>query len=590
MTDYKLCNVVDSQLEDITSELTIPVVSGSTSNTFQQFNAQGGTSNTSMQFQVQVPSLSTAVNRHILAQTDIDLLVQFEGGTTTGYWDASENLFCYGKTNSLQAFPLNALITTIQAQINNSNVTVSTREVMSSLLKMYKYDELAKYNSLTPSLIDSFYQDYSDGLGSNNNVLANYSVGTFSKEYQPRGCFPVKLFMADGTTPIAGLTIKADGTGTAPYASFIMRFTTTEPLLFLSPFISGNSKNHASFLGLNTLNLTLNLGDGTRVMSNASYGTHSGASTKTISNVSFVKGNNSRLLMNFLDIPPQLMAKVEPKNVVNYNQYMPYNYSTSQTIQPKAYGSLTFNNVQLGSIPSKILIFAKKPNMTTYDSNFFLTITGANFNFANRSGVLASASQVDLYNMSVKNGLQMNYYEFSGEGISNDMDGTPELVPTIGSILVVDPAIDLSIATEYSNMSSGQFNMQFTINVYNQTAEAITPTMYMICVNSGVFMTERGTSRFDIGLLDKKQVLETKGQVAVLDKDTYEDTVVGGSIENLGCIHKHMKLNFHKAREKEDHLDNAPGEYVPGHEAGAMSAGAMSSGSMPKRRIHKFAK
>lgn len=174
--------------------------------------------------------------------------------------------------------------------------------------------------------------------------------------------------------------------------------------------------------------------------------------------------------------------------------------------------------------------------------------------------------------------------------ISNDMDGTPELVPTIGSILVVDPAIDLSIATEYSNMSAGQFNMQFTINVYNQTAEAITPTMYMICVNSGVFMTERGTSRFDIGLLDKEQVLETKKQVAILDKDTYEDTVVGGSIENLGCIHKHMKLNFHKASAKEDHLDNAPGEYVPGHEAGAMSAGAMSCGSMPKRRIHKFAK
>jgi hypothetical protein len=290
-------------------------------------------------------------------------------------------------------------------------------------------------------------------------------------------------------------------------------------------------------------------------------------------------------LLNILDIPPQLMAKVEPNNIVNYNQYMSYNYNTSQIIPAKGSANLTFNNVQLGSIPSKILIFAKKPNMTTYDSNFFLTITGATFNFANRSGVLASASQVDLYNMSVRNGLQMNYYEFSGEGVSNNLDGDPEIVPTIGSILVVDPAIDLSIASEYTNMSKGQFNMQFSINVYNQTDEDITPTMYMICVNSGVFITERGTSRFDIGLLDKEQVLETKEQPAVMDKNTYEDTIVGGSIENLGGIHKHMKLNFHKATEKEDRFDNAPGEYVHGHEAGAMSAGAM-----PKRRIHKFAK
>jgi hypothetical protein len=346
----------------------------------------------------------------------------------------------------------------------------------------------------------------------------------------------------------------------------------------------------ASFLGLNTLNLTLNLGDATRVMSNASYATHGGASTKTIGNVTFVKGNSSRLLMNFLDIPYQLMAKVEPKNVVNYNQYMSYNYNTSQTIQPGDSSQLTFNNVQLGSILSKILIYAKKPNLTTYDSNFFLPITGATFNFANRSGVLASATQVDLYNMSVKNGLQMNYYEFSGSGVSNDLDGNRGLVPATGSILVVDPAIDLSIASEYTNMSKGQFNMQFSITVKNQTKEAITPTMYMICVNSGVFITERGTSRFDIGLLDKEAVLEAKTQVAVMDKDTYEDSVVGGSIENLGCIHKHMKLNFHKASEKEDHLDNAPGEFVPNH-AGAMSAGSASSSEvMPKRRIHKYAK
>lgn len=78
MTDYKLCNIVDSQLEDITSEIALPVVSGSTSNTYQQFNAQGGTSNSSMQFQVQIPSMATAVNRHVLAQTDIDIQVDFK--------------------------------------------------------------------------------------------------------------------------------------------------------------------------------------------------------------------------------------------------------------------------------------------------------------------------------------------------------------------------------------------------------------------------------------------------------------------------------------------------------------------------------
>jgi hypothetical protein len=126
------------------------------------------------------------------------------------------------------------------------------------------------------------------------------------------------------------------------------------------------------------------------------------------------------------------------------------------------------------------------------------------------------------------------------------------------------------------------------MEVYNQTGETITPTMYMICVNTGMFTTDHGTSRWDTGLLDQEQVLDTKTQVAVMDKSTYEDTVVGGSIENLAGIHKHMKLNFHKASEKEKHLDEAPGEAVP---SGSMSGGGMSAGGLPKRKtIHQFAK
>ena len=37
MSDFKLVNITDSALEDITSELTLPVVSGSSSNNFQTF-------------------------------------------------------------------------------------------------------------------------------------------------------------------------------------------------------------------------------------------------------------------------------------------------------------------------------------------------------------------------------------------------------------------------------------------------------------------------------------------------------------------------------------------------------------------------
>jgi hypothetical protein len=550
MTDFKLVNIVDSQLNDIESEITLPVITGSSSNNFQTFNAQSGVGTSQIQFNVQIPSLSTAVSRHFLVKATIDIAVTIEGGTTVGYWEPDAVLFSYGKSNALQAFPLNALLSTIQSNLNNAQFSVNTRDVMAGLLKMYNYDELSKYNSLTPSLIDSFYQNYEDGLGSNNNVLGNYSTGSYSKEFQPRGVFPVQLLQSDKTTPIVGLEIVASGAGTSPYASFIVRFTVTEPLLFLSPYISGNSNNQSAFLGINNLTITMNLGDATRVMSNASYALLADGVTKskTIQSVALSGYSGASLMLNFLSVPAVLYNKLEPKNVVNYNQYTSYNFTTGATLNHGATGSYSFNSIQLNQIPSKILIFAKQTNFNSYDANHFSVIQKVSINFANKSGLLSSAQPEQLYEMSVRNGLQMSYYEFSGKGISNDEYGNPVSVATIGSILAIDPAIDLSIDNQYTNMSAGQYNLQFDITLLNQTANLnYTPTIYVVCVNSGLFITESGVSRFVTGLLTQEMVLETKMKTAVLNKHTYEEEIVGGSIENIGSIHKHLKLKYSHA-------------------------------------------
>ena len=109
----------------------------------------------------------------------------------------------------------------------------------------------------------------------------------------------------------------------------------------------------------------------------------------------------------------------------------------------------------------------------------------------------------------------------------------------------------------------------------------------MVCVNAGIFITENGISRVDLALLTGDQILETKRQDAVMDKKTYEEKIVGGSIENLNCIHKHMKLNYHKASEIEHKLDNTHGESVDPLGSGMDAAGMHHTG-LPKRRIHKY--
>jgi hypothetical protein len=568
MSDFKLVNITDSMLEDIDQSVTLPVLNGAASNNFQTFNSQSSTSTNQLQFNVVIPSLQTVVDRNFQINTDVLLKVTLANNV----YEPNQNLFTYGITNALQAFPLNSLFTTIQSNINDANVTVTTREVLAPLLKMYNYKELATYSSLCPSLPDSFYYHYEDGLMANNNVLANYSNAGYTK-VPPRGVFPVTIY--DNNMTQIGMQILATDTGAIPFPFFYIKFNTTEPLMFLSPYISAHSTNNGGFLGINNLTITANMGDATRVMSNASYATIdvNGTDTemRTISNVTFENCSNSRLLLNFLTVPSSLYSKLEPKNCLNFNQFTTYNYSSASTIPSKSQQTVPFSATQLNQIPSKIMIFARKKNMDTYDSNSFLCIKGVSINFCNQSGLLSSASQSQLYNISLRNGLQSNYYEFSGSGVTNDFEGVPGNVATTGSILVLDPSLDLSLPPQYANGSGGQFNIQFDVQLFNQTDEDITPTIYMLVVNTGIFSTDNGSSTYTTGLLTQEQILDTKSQDAMTDSATYFKKIVGGTIENLGSVHKHLKSAYKNVVEKAKALDTGSGMAASGMAASGIS-------------------
>ena len=131
--------------------------------------------------------------------------------------------------------------------------------------------------------------------------------------------------------------------------------------------------------------------------------------------------------------------------------------------------------------------------------------------------------------------------------------------------------------------------MQFDLQLYNQSDVDITPTLYLVVVNSGIFVTENGASSFTTGLLNQEMVLETKTHDAITDSHSYDKKMVGGSIENIGSIHKHLKQAFSKASEKEKIIDKEGGSGMSG---GGMSGGAMSAGEINpaniKRRIHKY--
>jgi len=549
-------------------------------------------------------------------------------------------VFDYGLTDSLQVFPLNSLCTTQQMSINNATVSQNTKDILPMLLRMYDRRKLNRYNSLCPSLPDSFYSEYINGLGCMNNVLSGYNNQSLDEDFVPRGAFPVSFlnvihtfYFDDGTTNTKcydNSLVMLAGT-TYNTWEIVIQFTTTEPFICLPPWINTNSNNQAGLVGVNNLSCNFNI-DSTcaRVFSTAnSYisnitlgATSAVMSTPNISTSTDIEVNgvtyvvstsvdagsainpfqSSQLLFNFLSLQPEQYKKISSKNCVPYLDYPRYlsSQQSTATIVSGGTTTLTSQSLQLNQIPDLLLICVRKPMSTQNwtDPSAFLTINSISMSFNNTAGILSSANQQQLYNISYRNGSAQSFYEFAGTTRSNytgSVDssgnisysqvkvGRGAVVGTTGSLLVLNPVYDFSLPSYLSNSSLGQYNLYFTINVTNQFASAIAnPEICVITINSGIFTTQLGTSIINTGILTKEDVLRTKNQDPTIDTSDHK-RFIGGNLSNFGMsnvlklVKKHVK----------GFLNDASG---PTEEPVTSSGGGASGGSVSAGRISRLSK
>jgi len=250
--------------------------------------------------------------------------------------------------------------------------------------------------------------------------------------------------------------------------------------------------------------------------------------------------------MNFLSLQPeQYYSKISAKNVLPYLD-MPRFLWQVGTIQPIPVGTIitptyqgtrvTFNNIQLNQIPDLMIICCRQQMSTQNwnNSSYFLGINGISINFNNQSGILSSANSTQLFLISQKNGSSQTYTEWSGQTMSsNSQYGTGDISATMGSLLILNPAIDFGLLSMYTASSAGQYNFQFELNVTNQTLNPVPAEICLICVNSGMlFITENGTSSTQTGILTKELVLNTKSQSGNMDSNMYQ-RIIGGSLKKL---------------------------------------------------------
>jgi hypothetical protein len=608
MADFKTVLVKDSVIGDITSDIDFAVMSGASQTTYQPFPSTSS-SNSSIIFNVQVPSENVVLGRDLLISTALQANLKFVYGGT----EAGVSVAQYGYNFSFQAFPLNSLFSTATAQINNTTVSINTQDVLPSILRMNDSRELYRYNSMTPSLPDQAYQNYADSLGANNGPLASYQNASYDLDQVPRGAFPALVTVGhygSDDTYIDDSTATA-GADAGEYFLVNIQTVVTEPL-FLSPWIWGNPEfNSQGLLGINNMSFTFTI-DGTckRLFSiaplddvtvsssnsggqpNASLGTVAildGATVIATQNSNgfaftppagassigiLVPPTTPTAIFKFLSTQPSDL--IQTKNIVPYHDYPRYlsSQSNSTPLGAGAGTRLISNNLQINQIPDLFIITVRKAmsTQTNLDAMAQLVIKSVSINLNNQSGLLSTATQYNLWRMSEKNGSTQSFNEFCGQQYINSAATSQNLIPTTGSILVLNPAYDLSLPDYITCGSLGNYNFQFNVDVVNQSASQISNVeICVVCVNSGIFTTQQGVSAVYTGILTKEMVLGAKAHQQVSAMTSMEvSRMVGGK--------KMTPLTAYKGISKAH-----GGMSGVASSGGVMSAGSASSGGRAKK-------
>jgi len=324
------------------------------------------------------------------------------------------------------------------------------------------------------------------------------------------------------------------------------RFKSTERLL-ISPFIWADDYEVSTGLfGVQNIQLLMNFQNpigGGRILRFSQVAGQGGNATSTTSVVasnelfqsSVSGGAVQNAAVNVQYLTPSLDVPLPAKSIVPYMDYPRY---ISQSLTAITYGTIfagstnmtsitsqgiTSQTITLPAIPDLLVIYAR-PNTypttaggSTIDPSqcdWVLPITGISVNFDNYAGLLSSHTQEQLYRMSVRNGLEMDWDEWRGyantSALNNTAYTTPKgtMVPLVGGPLVLKPGRDIVLQAGQAPSLVGNFSLQFNLSVQNQTGESQTAVqLYVIAVNSGFMETIKGSSRIIKGVLTEQDIL-----------------------------------------------------------------------------------
>lgn len=420
-------------------------------------------------------------------------------GTTT-----NQNIF---QSLGFKSWPLNRAFSSIQEQINQASYTVNPNLYIDSISKCNtcpenfdfwentQPDQITNYNAANGSGLDPLQQYAGSPAGwgiykprSNNLVLSNNVI-------------------AAANTP----------------QNVTVQIYLYEPLM--SPFGSIGKKEEKSLYAING-----NIIQGTFV---TDIWNNIMASSVvpgiTINSVSVAFPQTATLEILYLTPSIEYASKLPHQSVSHYNNYSTFSFDLGAVNAGAQLTNVTSPVCQLTNVPFKILVYARQSDATRTigTPDRYLAITNINScQFDNGSSQLSSISMDQAWEMSHRNGLQMDRAVWKQQVLNPVLtaNGAASIFGA-GSILVLDPKIDLGLRADISDGSPGRYIFQIVLNFQNKTADNWTGcTFFVVAVTNAVL--ERVGSEYRNYLLS----LEPN---AIHDAKDLDDIAIGEYNEAL---------------------------------------------------------
>lgn len=415
----------------------------------------------------------------LIPRTIPGLLVKLQAGTNAEFIAQLNNLISaigYGINFGPRAFPLSQATSHVEFVINNETFGYDLNNYWDV---MARYDTDA-YNpsctdySLTPSMQDIYHNyDLRDLVVNGGFELSPFLSYGQNNSRTPRGAFiPPKPTFVAGDAVIAdlnvskgGLTLNfsaVDGNNdkTLNYVEFSMEIT--EPLVI--PLLAesmGRDYDVRGLYGVNdfkvTINYDANLPD--RLLAGAPTTVQILSNNPGLQLVAdlgptvFDAGqtNNTNIYYNVLT--PKYLPELPNSNVYSDARFRQYSQDavTLNIANDTAIKSMSTNSFSVGSVPSRIYFWIQKEQVSQRigDANAYAYIEGFDFNFNEQNTQFSGADPEQLYLMCRRNGLTMDWLQFSQK---------------IGSPMCIDFARDVSLFDGDYPGRIGKYNFNMNID------------------------------------------------------------------------------------------------------------------------------